>query len=116
MDHGVYQNGQQGMKIHVKFTVDNMNGKTIYAYAYFYWGDNTTPLHDQYGNNLSFYGYGTPSYDSARFDDFTIFVPYAGLNMQPGQGSVSLSFDISIRTTSGAELDRDNNTQITFTN
>lgn len=116
MDHGVYQNGQQGMKIHVKFTVDNMNGKTIYAYAYFYWGDNTTPLHDQYGNNLSFYRYGTPSYDSARFDDFTIFVPYAGLNMQPGQGSVNLSFDISIRTTSGAELDRDNNTQITFTN
>lgn len=116
MDHGVYQNGVQGMKIHVKFTVDNMNGKTIYAYALFYWGDNTTPLHDQYGNNLSFYGYGTPSYDSARFDDFTIFVPYAGLNMQPGQGSVNLSFDISIRTSSGTELDRDNNTQITFSN
>ncbi len=116
MDHGVYQNGVQGMKIHVKFTVDNMNGKTIYAYAFFYWGDNTTPLHDQYGNNLSFYGYGTPSYDSARFDDFTIFVPYTGLNMQPGQGSVNLSFDISIRTSSGTELDRDNNTQITFSN
>lgn len=116
MDHGVYQNGVQGMKIHVKFTVDNMNGKTIYAYALFYWGDNTTPLHDQYGNNLSFYGYGTPSYDSARFDDFTIFVPYTGLNMQPGQGSVNLSFDISIRTSSGTELDRDNNTQITFSN
>lgn len=116
MNHGVYQNGVQGMKIHVKFTVDNMNGKTIYAYAFFYWGDNTTPLHDQYGNNLSFYGYGTPSYDSARFDDFTIFVPYTGLNMQPGQGSVNLSFDISIRTSSGTELDRDNNTQITFSN
>ncbi len=116
MDHGVYQNGTQGMKIHVKFTVDNMNGKTIYAYALFYWGDNTTPLHDQYGNNLSFYGYGTPSYDSARFDDFTIFVPYSGLNMQPGQGTVNLSFDISIRTSSGTELDRDNNTQITFSN
>lgn len=116
MDHGVFQNGAQGMKIHVKFTVDNMNGKTIYAYALFYWGDNTTPLHDQYGNNLSFYGYGTPSYDSARFDDFTIFVPYSGLNMQPGQGTVDLSFDISIRTSSGVELDRDNNTQITFSN
>lgn len=116
MDHGAYQNGQQGMKIHVKFTVDNMNGKTIYAYAFFYWGDNTTPLHDPYGNNLSFYGYGTPSYDSARFDDFTIFVPYVGLNMQAGQGSVNLSFDISIRTSSGTELDRDNNTQITFSN
>lgn len=116
MDHDVYQNDVQGMKIHIKFTVDNMNGKTLYVYALFYWGDNTTPLHDQYGNILSFYNYGTPSYDSARFDDFTIFVPYTGLNMQPGQGTVNLSFDISIRTSSGTELDRDNNAQITFSN
>lgn len=116
IDHSVYQNGVKGMKIHVEFTVDNMNGKTIYAYAFFYWGDNITPLHDPYGNNLSFYGDGTPNYDSARFDDFIIFVPYVGLNMQPGQGSVSLSFDISIRTSSGTELDRENNTQITYTN
>lgn len=116
MDHNVYQNGVPGMKIHVKFTVENMNGKTIYAYALFYWGDNITPLHDSYGNNLSFYGYGTPSYDSARFKDFTIFVPYLGLNMQPRQGSVDLSFDISIRTSSGTELDRDNNTHFTFSN
>lgn len=116
MDHGVYQNGQQGMRIHVKFTVDNMNGKTIYAYALFYWGDNVTPLHDSYGNNLSFYGYGTSNYDGCRFEDMTIFVPYVGLNMQPGQGSVSLSFDIAIRDSSGNQLARENNTQITFSN
>lgn len=116
VDHNVYQNNYKGMKIHVKFTVENMNGNTIYAYAYFYWGNNTTPLHDPNGNNLSFYTYGTPSYDNARFDDFVIFVPYAGLNMQPGQGSVSLSFDISIRTSSGSELDRNDNTQFTLSN
>lgn len=116
VDHNVYQNNYKGMKIHVKFTVENMNGNAIYAYAYFYWGNNTTPLHDPNGNNLSFYNYGTPSYDNARFDDFVIFVPYAGLNMQPGQGSVSLSFDISIRTSSGSELDRNDNTQFTLSN
>lgn len=115
VDHSVYQNGVKGMRIHVKFTVDNMNGKTIYAYALFYYGDNVTPLHDAYGNNLSFSSYGTPNYDGCRFDDFKIFVPYSGLNMQPGAGSVDLSFDISIRTSSGTELDRDNNTQFTFT-
>ena len=114
VDHNVYQNGYKGMKIHVKFTVDNMNGRTVYAYCYIYYSDNVTPLHDQYNNNLSFSGYGTPSYDSARFDDFTIFVPYMGLNMQPGVGSVDLSFDISIRTSSGTELDRNNNTRFTY--
>lgn len=116
LDHSVYQNGVKGMKIHVEFTVENMNGKTVYAYAYFYWGDNVTPLHDQYGNNLSFYGYGTSNYDSCRFNDFVIFVPYYGLNMSPNQGSVDISFDISVRNASGTELARNNNTQITFSN
>lgn len=116
VDHNVYQDGYKGMRIHVKFTVDNMNGRTIYAYALFYYGDNTTPLHDQYGSNLSFSGYGTPSYDNARFDDFKIFVPYAGLNMQPGGGTTNLSFDISIRNSNGTELDRENNTQFTYSN
>ncbi len=114
VDHSVYQDGVKGMMIHVKFTVDNMNGKTIYAYALFYYGDNVTPLHDAYGNNLSFSSYGTPNYDGSRFNDFKIFIPYSGLNMQQGAGSVDLSFDISIRTSSGTELDRDNNTQFTF--
>lgn len=116
MDHNTTQNGVRGMKIHIQFTVDNMKGKTIYAYAFFYWGDNVTPLHDQYNNNLSFYGYGTPNYDSSRFEDFCIFVPYSGLNMQSGLGSVELSYDISVRTPSGTELARNNNTQITFNN
>ena len=116
MDHNITQNGVRGMKIHVKFTVDNMKDKTIYTYAYFYWGDNVTPLHDQYNNDLSFRGYGTPSYDNARFDDFGIFVPYSGLNMKPGLGTVELSFDISVKTSSGTELARKNNTQITFNN
>lgn len=114
VDHNVYQNGQKGMRIHVEFTVDNMNGKTIYCYAHFYYDDNVTPLHDSYGNNLSFSSYGTSNYDVCRFEDFQIFVPHNGLNIR-ATGSVKLSFDISIRTSSGTELDRYNNTQFTFT-
>ena len=114
VDHNVYQDGYKGMKIHVKFTVDNMNGQTVYAYCYLYYGDNVTPLQDRYYNNLFFSGSGVPGYDSARFDDFKIFVPYSGLNMQPVAGSVDLSFDISIRTSSGTELGRKNNTRFTY--
>lgn len=116
VDHNVSQNGQQGMRVHVKFSVDNMNGKTVYAYVFFYWEDNTTPLHDAYGNNLSFYNYGTPRYDEALYEDFSIFVPYYGMNMQAGQGTVNLSFDVSIRNASSTELARDNNNKFTFSN
>lgn len=115
MDYNVYYNGYKGMKIHVKFDVNNMNGKTIYVYAFFYYGDNVTALHDQSGNDLKFYGYGTSNYDNCTFTDFVIFVPYAGLNMASGAGSTDLSFDISIRDSSENELVRDNNTQFTYT-
>lgn len=114
MDHSVYVNNVKGMKIHVKFNVNNMEGEKVYGYAYFYYGDNETPLHDTYGNNLKFYGYGISNYERCTFNDFTIFVPYEGLNMQPGTGSAELSFDIAITDASGNQLARKNDTQITF--
>lgn len=114
MDHSVYVNNIKGMKIHVKFNVNNMEGEKVYGYAYFYYGDNETPLHDTYGNNLKFYSYGTSNYERCTFNDFTIFVPYDGLNMQPGTGSTELSFDIAITDASGNQLARKDNTQITF--
>lgn len=115
VDHNVYQYGQKGMKIHIDFTVKNMKGKQIRVYAYFYYGDNENPLYDRYGNNLAFSKSGIPDYDESLFEDAQIFVPYNGLNMRPGAGSIDLSFDISIRTLSGTELDRANNIQFTYT-
>ncbi len=114
MDHSIYVNNVKGMKIHIKFNVNNMEGENVYGYAYFYYGDNETPLHDTYGNNLKFYSYGTSNYERCTFNDFTIFVPYDGLNMQPGTGSIELSFDIAITDASGNQLARKNNTQIKF--
>jgi hypothetical protein len=114
VDYNVYNSGCKGMKIHVKFSVNNMNGKTIYVYAYFYYADNTTELHDSHGNNLQFYGYGTSNYERCTFTDFNIFVPYNGLNMGAGTGSVNLSFDISIADASENQLTRNNNTSFQF--
>ncbi len=114
MDHSIYVNNVKGMKIHVKFNVNNMEGEKIYGYAYFYYGDNETPLRDTYGNNLKFYSYGTSNYERSTFNDFTIFVPYDGLNMQPGTGSAELSFDIAIYDSSGNKLARQDNNSFTF--
>lgn len=115
MEYNIYKNGYLGMNIHVKFNVYNMNGKTIYGYAYFYYSDNTTPLHDANGNNLKFYNYGISNYDQCIFNDLTIFVPYFGLNMGSGTGSVTLSFDISIVDASGNQFARIDNTQFIYT-
>lgn len=114
--HEVYQDGMKGMKIHVKFNADYLKDETLYVIAFFYGSDNLTPLHDIYGDNLSFYSYASPGYDNTIFEDLTIFVPYEGLNMQPNIGTVELSYDISVRTESGNELARRNNSRIYFTN
>lgn len=115
VDHNVSYNGFKGMKIHVKFDVSNMNGKMVCVYAYFYYGDNTTPLHDSYGNNLKFYSTGTPNYDNSTFSDFMIFVPYSGLNMGSGTGTIDLSFDVLVTDGNGEQLDRHNNTSFQLT-
>ena len=113
VDHNEYNNGYKGMWIHTEFTTENLLGKTIYVYAYFYQSDNQTPLHNQYGDKLYFYGTGSPSYKSARFGDFKIFVPYVGLNMAPGV-SGDFSFDIEVKDGNGNLYDRDENNSFTF--
>lgn len=115
MDHNVYQNGEKGMKIHVHFTNKNMKDKRIYVYAYFYQEDNTTQLHDQYGNALCTYASSTPQYDSSTYEDFDLFISHSDLNMAPGTNG-TFSFDISIKNSEGNELARENNTQFTFSN
>lgn len=113
VDHNLFNNGVKGMMIHLECEVYNLKGQTVYFYAYFYQGDNSTPLHDYYGNNLSFSAMGNVLHTSGKWDDFRIFVPYTGLNMAPGV-SGEFSFDISVKH-NGNELDRNNNNRFTFT-
>lgn len=113
VDHNIFNNGVKGMMIHIKCKVENLKGQMVDFYAYFYQGDNSTPLHDSYGNNLSFSARGEVLHKSGEWDDLRIFVPHTGLNMAPGV-SGEFSFDVSVKH-NGRELDRDNNNRFTFT-
>ncbi len=115
VDHNVYYNGAKGMKIHASYDVENMKDKYVYMYTYFYYGDNITPLRNPYGNNLSMSSSGVAPYESTTFNDTWHFIPYTNLNMQPGYGSIDLSFDVSIKDTNGNQLDRDENNRFTLT-
>lgn len=108
VDHNQHYNGYKGMLIHIKFTTENLLNQTVYVYAYFYYEDNVTSLHNQYGDDIYFYGTGNNIYTSSTYEDFRIFVPYDGLNMAPG--SYTLSFDIVVKC-NGSTLARDENNQ-----
>lgn len=115
VDHNVYHNGAKGMKIHASYDVVNMKDKYVYMYTFFYYGDNSTPLKNPYGNHLSMSSSNIAPYESTTFNDTWHFIPYTNLNMQPGYESIDLSFDVVIKDSNGNQLDRDENNRFTLT-
>lgn len=112
VDHNVFQNYQIGMKVHVDLNVAGLKGRTVYCRLRFYYGDNTTALHDAWGNSLVKSDSDESTYNNTHWSDWPIFVPYAFLNMAPGFWS--LSFDVVIQDAAGNQLARENNIQFTL--
>lgn len=115
INHNVYHNGAKGMKIHARYDVVNMKDKYVYMYTFFYYGDNSTPLKNPYGNHLSMSSSNIAPYKSTTFNDTWHFIPYTNMNIQPGYGSIDLSFDVIIKDSSGNQLDSDENNRFTLT-
>lgn len=103
----------KGMVIHVEFDVKNLKNQTVTVLALFYYGDNTTPLNNGYGGQVSVSDTGNVVHLSGTFDDFKLFLPYPSLRMF-GHGTEVLSFDILIKDSRGNTLDRKNNIQFTY--
>ena len=99
VDHNQYQDSVKGMRIHVKFEVNNFKGATGTVNAYFYQKDGD-PLKDTNGSyyttsgNVSTWGNNfQPSYVNATYNDYTLFMPYSELHLR---GKHNLKFYIRI--------------------
>ncbi|HEX6605773.1 MAG TPA: hypothetical protein VF276_02550, partial [Chloroflexia bacterium] len=101
VDHNVSENNQTGMRIHVKFTINNLKDSTGQVSAYFYMasGEKVQAKNGYYTTPDGQVAVGSnfvPSYDNALFNDFSFFLPYDAL--QFGSGSYDLKFHVSIYT------------------
>lgn len=115
-DFNVWNGLVKGMKIHCKFDVNGMKGRSVQMKLAFFYDDNVTPLKSTYGTDLTATGnYHSVTYDNATFSDLWIFVPYTALNMAAGFNG-SLSFDVMMLDYAGNVLARKNNNQFTFSN
>ena len=103
-----------GMIIHIKFDVENMINQKVTVQALFYYGDNSTPLMNGYGGQVSISDVGNVNHVYGTFEDFEIYFPYAQLRMY-GHGSSNLSFDILVKDSNGNTLTRKNNIQFMYT-
>ena len=94
VDHNIEQNGRKGMRIHVKFDVDNVKDVSCRATAYFYFSSGSklkSKSNSSYNTSNGYVCVGkgfTPTYEGAIYEDFVLFMPYGELNMADGEHSL----------------------------
>ena len=86
-EHNVYKDGIKGMKIHVKFSVQNCKGESCRCIAYFYYGDGNKmkakiDMYSDQGGNLSTAEDFTPGYDNTSYNDLILWIPNSELTMR----------------------------------
>lgn len=119
-NYDVFNFGQNGMEIHVKFHVKRMLGKTGRCVVQFFQSDNLTPLNDYNGYFSSTNGHVVcsgnymPSYKESVYNDFTLFMPYNELHM--GIGVFDLTYDVVIYDDNENILYRHQDEKFRFTN
>jgi len=114
VDYDVSENDQQGMRIHLSFTIDNLQGVQCQAVAFFYYstGEILKDFNNAYNSvngQVSVGQYFTPAYINTVYNDLTLFMPYSELHMQPGSYHLAIQvslFDISQGVSSAPELTR----------
>jgi hypothetical protein len=89
-DHNVYEYGEKGMRLHIKFDVDNLKGEDCQVIVYFYYqsGKALKDFNDSYctyDGSVSVSDNFIPSYESSVYNDFKIFMPYDELHMGDGK-------------------------------
>jgi hypothetical protein len=99
VDYDVTEAGQKGMRIHVKFTAYGMRNLNSYMAIYFL-DDSGDYLKDRNGkfasaaDDVAVYREITPAYDPAEYNDLSVFMPYAELELPAG--SYNLTMDIKL--------------------
>ena len=105
IDYDVYDNSVKGMKIHVKFTAYEMLNMDAYVAIYFKRDDETgTWLMDKNDKYNSTDGYVAvyksikPLYNPAVYDDLVVFMPYAELDLEPGEYDLAMDVKLIYKT------------------
>lgn len=99
LEHHVYQDGVKGMKIHVHFTVQGMQGEGGKCIAYFEYPKGSG-LRDINGKYATTDGHVccsktfTPSYSNSEYSDFSLFIPVSELHLPAGENTIYADVEI----------------------
>ena len=113
----VYQNGKKGIKIHVKFSVNDMKGQKGLCFVKFYY-QNGADLYQYFNGTrmlMANFEYFTPSYDNAIYNDIVVFIPYDNLGSTLPRGRTDLKFHVMISQDEGKGLALSDYTEFYYT-
>jgi len=99
VDYDVKEGGQNGMRIHVKFTTYGMKNLDSYLAIYFL-DERGNSLRDKNGkfnstsDTVAVYRDLKPGYDPAEYADYAVFMPYSELDLTDGK--YTLTMDVKL--------------------
>jgi hypothetical protein len=100
VDYNVTEEGEKGMRIHVKFEVSGMEGVDSYVMVYFQKSDGTdlktgSSLYGSRDGRVAAKRALKPGYDVTVYKDLDIFMPYSELNLSSGKYNLKMDIDLT---------------------
>ena len=100
VDYNVKENGENGMRIHVKFEVTGMEGVDSYLMIYFQKEDGSdlttsSPLYSSKDGRVAAKRALKPGYDVTVYKDLDVFIPYSELNLSKGKYNLKMDIDVA---------------------
>lgn len=101
VDHNVIKDGVKGMKIHVKFNIQNCKGENCRCIAYFMYEDgkpvkDTNNQYKDAGGNVSTGADFSPGYDNTTYKDLELWIPNEELHINTSSGKVNCYFLVQL--------------------
>jgi tetratricopeptide (TPR) repeat protein len=112
LEHNLYNDdGVKGMDIKIAFTTENLKDVVLPVNVYFSWPDGTKIVsmdgtYEAPDHQVGVSKNAQPAYDSTRFDDFTIFMPYPELEMDFKADTFDIQLQVIIFDDKSVELAR----------
>jgi hypothetical protein len=99
IDYDVVEDGRKGMRVHAKFTVNNLKGVDSYLAAYFEKRDGTAlkTTNTTYASKtgqVAVYRSMKPGYEPTDYSDLSVFMPYDELNLSSGSYDLRVDLDV----------------------
>jgi hypothetical protein len=99
VDHNIFEDGVKGMRIHVKFSINNLQNVPCRAIAYFYFasGEALKDFNKKYNSFDGQVSVGTdftPGFVDTSYNDLQLFMPYDELHMNKGQHQLKFIIEL----------------------